>query len=70
MNTFFGLDIYVALKGIHLSIWEIKDLNVGGLNLTNANFANLNNQIRYIVTLKYYLKSLAQIAATITLEEN
>ena len=64
---FFGFDIYFMVKrhSIRLSFWITEDLNIRGSYLTNVNFANLGNQIKYIDTLKYYQQSLAQLVATI-----
>ena len=62
---FLVLTFILWSKGIRLSFWITEDLNIRGSYLTNVNFANLGNQIKYIDTLKYYQQSLAQLVATI-----
>ena len=44
----------------------MKDLNFGGNNLTNISFGNIWNEIKFIDTLKYYQKSLGELASTLT----
>lgn len=41
-HNFFSFDFHFVLKGIRLSVWKKKDLNIGGTNLTNLNFANIH----------------------------
>ena len=50
----FGFDFYFILKDIRLFIWKMKELNVGGSNLSNLNFVNLSNQVKVIDTIYYY----------------
>ena len=44
-------------------------MSICGLNLTNINFANIGEQIKFIDTIKYYQQSLSTWAATMTEEE-
>ena len=44
-------------------------LNIGGKNLTQINFSNINGEIKSIDSLKYHQKSLAELASTLTDEE-
>ena len=44
-------------------------LNIGGTNLTQINFSNITGETKFIESLKYYQKSLAEIASTLTDEE-
>ena len=37
--------------------------------LTNKNYANLGNQVKYIETLKYYQKYFAELATSMNEEE-
>ena len=60
---------FTILKGIRLSVWETKDLNIGGNNITRINFVNVGTQVKFIDTLKHYQKSLEQLAQTVTEEE-
>ena len=68
-HNFFGFDFYFVLTGIRLPIWKTKELNIGGCNLTNINFDNLGNQIKFIDTVKYYQQTLANFSAKATDEE-
>ena len=68
--NFFDFDMYFLIKGIRLSVWETKDINIGGNGLTNINFASIDN-IRFIDTMKYYQTSLGKLAPTLTdIEKN
>ena len=46
-----------------------KELNIGGTNLTQINFSNITGEIKFIDSLKYYQKSLAELASTLSDEE-
>ena len=56
--NFFGCNMFFLLKGIQLSVWETKDLNIGGSGLPNINSASLCSQVKIIYTIKYYLSRL------------
>ena len=58
--------MYVLIKVIRLSVWGTEDIKIGGRNLTNINFANIGMQIKFINTLKFYQKSLVQLAQAAT----
>ena len=64
-HNFFGFDLYFSIKRIRLSVWETKDINIGGTRLTNISFASISN-IRFIDTIKYYQISLGKLASTLT----
>ena len=64
-HNFFGFDMFFLLKGIQLSVWETKDLNIGGSGLTKINFASLDSQDIFIDTMKYYLSNLGSLASTL-----
>ena len=49
-------------------MWETKDINMGGTNLTNINYSTIGN-IKFIDTMKYYLTSLGKLASTMTEKE-
>ena len=63
-HNFFGLDIYFLLKGIRLSVWDTKDINIGGSGLTTINFAN-TGEVKLIDTMKYFLTSLGRLSSTL-----
>ena len=68
-HNFFGFDMFFLLKGFRATAWNTKDINIGGTNLTNINFANIAGETKFIGTLKYYQKSLGQLAATLSVDE-
>ena len=42
-HNFFKFDLFFLLKNIRLSVWRTKDINIGGKNLTDINFASIDN---------------------------
>ena len=42
---------------------------IGESNLTNINYANIGEQVKFIDTMKYYQQSLAKLAESMTDEE-
>ena len=67
-NNFSPFDMFFLLKLIRLSVWETKDINMGAANLTNINYLTIGN-VKFIVTMKYYLTSLGKLASTMTEKE-
>ena len=67
-HNFFRSDIVFLLKGIRLSVWEAKDNNMGGTNLTNVSYSTIGN-VKVIDTMKYYWTSLGKLASTMTEKE-
>ena len=67
--TFLGLISFFLVKGIRLSVWKTRDLSIGGSNVTNVNYVNIGDQVKFVQTLKYYKQSLAGLSATIRWEE-
>ena len=53
-HSFFGFDLFYFLKTYIASAWCSKELNIGGNNLTHANFGNNSNEIKLIHYLKFY----------------
>ena len=68
-HNLFGFDMYYFIKGYIASAWCSKELNIGGTNLTQINFSNNTGEIKFIDSLKYYQKSLAELASTLSDEE-
>ena len=67
-HNFFKFDFYFLLKNIRLSVWRTKDINIGGKNLTDINFATIDD-FKFIDMMKYYQTSLAQLSETLSDEE-
>ena len=65
----FGFDLYYIIKGYIASAWCSKKLNIGGTSLTQINFSNITGEIKFIDSLKYYQKSLGELASTLYDEE-
>ena len=61
--------MFFLLQGFRATAWNTKDIDIGGTNLINTNFANIYNETKFIDTLKYYQKSLGQLAATLSVDE-
>ena len=57
------------LKSVRVSCWGTSDIVIDGTNLTNISFANISSQIKIIDTMKYFQRSLAQIASTMIKKE-
>ena len=62
----FRFDFFLFLKGLRPSVWETTDIKIGGKNPTDVSFAIIENQVRFIDTIKYYQPSLASLASSIT----
>ena len=68
-HNFFNSVWFFLIKGIRLSIWRTKNINIGRSGgLTNVNLANIGSQVKFIDTMKYFLTSLGKLAST--LEDN
>ena len=57
--------MFFLIKGIRLSVFETKGINIGGSGLTSINFANIGLQVKFIDTMKYFLTSLEKVASTL-----
>ena len=68
-HNLFGFDIWFFMKGFSTMSWCSKELSAGGTNLTNLNFANLRGEIKFIDSLKYYQRSLAELTSSMDLKE-
>ena len=65
----FSFDLNYFIKTYIASAWCSKELKIRGNNLTHINFSNIAGEIKFIVSLKYYQKSLAELARTLSEEE-
>ena len=60
-HNFFGFDLFYYIKAYIASAWCTKELNIGGTNLTRANYSNISGEIRLIDSLKFYQQSLGEL---------
>ena len=68
-HNLFGFDFFFFLKGIRLSAWKSNKLAISGSNLTQINYANISERVKFIDTMKYYQQSLAKLAESMTNQE-
>ena len=68
-HNLFDFDLYYFIKGYIASAWCSKQLNIGGNILTHINSSNITGKIKFIGSLKYYQKSLAELASTLSDKE-
>ena len=61
-HNLFSFDFFFVVKGIRLCVWCTKQLNIGGTNLTNVQYANIGSQVKFIDTFKYYNQSILSLA--------
>ena len=64
-HNFFQFDMFFLLKGIRLSTWRTTDINIGGNNMTDINFAQIDD-FKFIDSLKYYQTSLGKLSETLS----
>ena len=63
MHTIYlALIFVVVVKGITLFVWRTKQSNIGRMNLTNVQYANIGNQVKFIDTMKYHQQCLSSLA--------
>ena len=67
-HNFFNFDLIFLLKSVRLSVWRTKDINIGGKNLTDLNYAS-TDKFKFIDTMKYYQSSLGKLSETLTEKE-
>ena len=68
-HNLFGFDMFFFIKGYRATAWGTKELNVGGTNLTHINYENIAGEIKFIDTIKYYQRNLAELASTFSEDE-
>ena len=62
-HNLFKFDFFFVLKDFRLCVWGTKNINIGGRSLTDVQYANISNQVKFIDTIKYYQQPLANLAA-------
>ena len=50
-------------------MWTTANLSIGGKNLTNINFANILDQVKFIGTYKFFQQSFSALASSMSDEE-
>ena len=68
-HNLFRFYFFFLLKGLRAGVWRTRDLNIGGKNPTDINFADSGNQILFLDTIKYFQQSLGVLAKSLTDEE-
>ena len=68
-HNFFGFDLFYFMKAYIASAWCSKALNIGGANLTQANYGNISSEIRLIDSLEFYQRILGELSSTLTAKE-
>ena len=70
-HNFFGFDLFCFINTYTAYAWGSKELNIGGNNLTHANYGNIRIEIKLIDSLKFYQRSLGKLSSTLTnIEKN
>ena len=64
-HNLFSFDFIFVVKGIRLCVRRTNQFNIGETNLTNVQYANIGNQVKFIDTIKYYQKSLSALAKNV-----
>ena len=64
-HNFFKFDMFFLLKGIRLSVWRTDDIHIGGNNMVDINYAEIDN-FKFIDSIKYYQTSLAKLSETMS----
>ena len=67
-HNFFKFDMLFLLKGIRLSVWRTDELIIGGNNMVDINYAQIDN-FKFIDSVKYYQTSLAKLSETMSEQE-
>ena len=51
-----------VLKGIRISVWKTKNINIGGKGLRNVSYANISDQVKFIDPIKFFQESPSELA--------
>ena len=65
-HNLFSFDFFFFVKGIRFCVWRKKQLKISGTNLTNVQYANIGNQVKFIDTMKYYQQPLSSLVTLVT----
>ena len=53
-HNLFRFDFIFLLKGLSAGVWKTRDITIGSKNPININFANIENKVIFIDTIKYF----------------
>ena len=65
-RNLFSFNFFFVVKGIRLCVWRTKQLNIDDKDLTNVQYANMGDQVKFVETIKYYQQSLTSLALSAT----
>ena len=65
-HNLFRLNFFFLLKGLRAGVWRTRDLNIGGKNPTDINFANIGSQVLFLGSIKYSQQDLGTLANSLT----
>ena len=68
-HNLFSFDLYFFIKAYIASPWCSKSLSIGGTHVTQIDYGNIADEIKLIDSLKFYQKSLGDLASALTDEE-
>ena len=68
-HNLFGFDFFHFMKGFSTTAWCSKELSAGGTNLTHLKFASIRGEIKFIDSIKYYQRSLAELTSSMEEKE-
>ena len=63
-HNLLRFDFFFVFKGLRMSVWKTKDLNMGGKGIRNLSYANIGDQVKFIDTIKFYQEPLHASAAS------
>ena len=63
-HNLFKFDFFFVLKGLRLSVWRTKDLNMGGKGIRNMSYASIADQVKFIDTIKFYQEPFHALAVS------
>ena len=62
VHNSFSSEMFFVVKGVQLCAWRTKSLNIGCANLTNVQYGNIRNQMKFI---EYYQQPLFDLASSV-----
>ena len=63
-HNLFKFDFFFVMKGLRLSVWKTKDLNMGGKGIRNMSYASISDQVKFIDIIKFYQGPLHTLATS------